>query len=160
MIKKAILFLIFCIILSACAGEPVSTIEPAPLGTPPDSSSSACSVPASWTIQFKRTGGIAGFNQSLTLQSDGNLKIQSENPPANVEKSISKEQIDNITNLLAQGCPFKMEPNDTGCADCFIYNLNIQMNSQTYTMLASDVTLTNQLHPLIDELNNLLQETK
>jgi hypothetical protein len=160
MIKKAILFLVFSIVLSACGGEPVSTVEPAPLGTPTGLSASACSIPASWTVQFKRTGGIAGFNQSMTLQSDGSLKIQSENPPANVQKSISKSQIDNITNLLAQGCPFKMEPNDAGCADCFIYNLSVQMNGQTYTMLATDVTLTDQLRPLIDELSNLMQETK
>ena len=146
MIKKVVLFLIFSIVLSACAGEPVSTIEPAPLGTPASPSDSACSVPASWMIQFKRTGGIAGFNQSLT--------------PANVQKSISKSQIDNITNLLAQGCPFEMEPNDAGCADCFVYNLKVQMNGQSYVMLATDVTLTDQLHPLIDELSNLLQETK
>ena len=97
MIKKVVLFLIFSIVLSACAGEPVSTIEPAPLGTPASPSDSACSVPASWMIQFKRTGGIAGFNQSLTLQSDGSLRVQNENPPANVQKSISKSQIDTKT---------------------------------------------------------------
>ena len=160
MIKKAFLFLIFSIILSACGGEPVNTVEPVPLGTPIGQADSACSIPASWRVEFKRTGGIAGFNQSLTLQSDGSLKIQSENPAANLQKSISKSQINNITNLLAQGCPFKMEANDAGCADCFIYNLSVQMNGHTYTMLATDVTLTDQLRPLIDELNNLLQETK
>jgi len=134
-------------------------MEPEPLGTPTNSSATACSVPANWTIQFTRSGGFAGFNQSLTLQSDGSLKIQSENPAANVQKTVSNDQVSEMANLLAQACPFKMQPNDAGCADCFIYNLSVQMNGQTYVMLATDVTLTDKLHPLIDVLSQLLQDT-
>jgi len=159
MTKVIPLLLIFGIALSACAGASVSTVEPGPLGTPTNSSAVACSTPANWTIQFNRSGGFAGFKQSLTVHSDGSLTIQSENPPANVQKSISKEQVSEITNLLAQACPFKMQPNDVGCADCFIYNLNIQMNGQSYGMLATDVTLTDEVYPLIDMLSQLLQDT-
>ena len=159
MTKVIPLLLILSITLSACAGTSVSTMEPVPLGTPPNSSTTACSAPANWTIQYNRSGGFAGFNQSLTLHSDGSLTIQSENPPANVQKSISKEQASAITNLLVQACPFTMEPNDMGCADCFIYTLNIQMNGQTYVMLATDVALTDEVYPLIDVLSQLLQDT-
>ena len=95
----------------------------------------------------------------MTLQSDGSLKIESEKPPANEQKSISKEQVSQMTNLLAQACPFEMKPNDLGCADCFIYKLSVQMNGQTYNMLATDVTLTDQVYPLINTLNQLLQDT-
>ena len=134
-------------------------MEPEPLGTPTGSSTSACSTPANWTIQFNRSGGIAGFNQSLSLQSDGSLKIESEKPPANVQKSISKEQISEITNLLVQACPFEMQPNDLGCADCFIYKLSVQMNGRTYDMLATDVTLTDEAYPLINLLSQVVQDT-
>ncbi|MBN1450607.1 MAG: hypothetical protein JW963_06290 [Anaerolineales bacterium] len=158
MTKLISLLLVFGIALSACAGTSVSTTEPEPLGTP-GSSATACNTPADWTIQYSRSGGFAGFKQSLTLHSDGSLTIQSENPPANVQKSISKEQVSEMANLLAQACPFKMQPNDAGCADCFIYNLSVQMNGQTYVMLATDVTLTDKLHPLIDVLSQLLQDT-
>ena len=154
-----VLFIIFSIALSACAGTSVSTMAPELLGTPTGSSATDCNTPANWMIQFNRSGGIAGFNQSLTLQSDGGLVIQSESPPANVQKSISKEQVSEITNLLVQACPFNMQPNDLGCADCFIYKLSVQMNGQTYGMLATDVTLTDEVYPLINMLSQLLQDT-
>jgi hypothetical protein len=159
MTKVIPILLIFSIAMSACAGNSVGTMEPEPLGTPMGSSDTDCSAPANWTIQYNRSGGFAGFKQSLTLQSDGSLAIQSENPPANIQKSISKDQVNEITNLLAQACPFKMQPNDAGCADCFIYNLRVQMNGQTYGMLATDVTLTDEVYPLIDALSQLLHDT-
>ena len=158
MTKVISLLVIFSFALSACAGAS-GTTQPRPLGTPIASSTATCSLPANWTIQFNRSGGIAGFNQTMTLQSDGSLKIESEKPPANVRKSISKEQVSQITNLLAQACPFEMKPNDLGCADCFIYKLSVQMNDQTYNMLATDVTLTDQVYPLINTLNQFLQDT-
>jgi hypothetical protein len=159
MTKVISLLVIFSFALSACAGASVSTAQPEPLGTPAASSTAACSQPANWMIQFNRSGGFAGVNQTMTLQSDGSLKIESEKPLANVQKSISKEQVSQITNLLAQACPFEMHPNDLGCADCFIYKLNVQMNGQTYNILATDVTLTDQMYPLINTLNQLLQDT-
>jgi hypothetical protein len=156
--RTIIPLLVLSLVLSACGGAPVGTLEPLPLGTPALTSASGCNTPANWTIQFNRSGGIAGFKQSLTLRSDGSLTIQSESPPANVQKSISTNQVSNITNLLAQACPFEMAPNEAGCADCFIYNLNIQMDGQTYVMLGTDVTLTEEARPLIDALSQLFQD--
>lgn len=159
MTKIISLLLIFSFALSACAGASGSTTGTEPLGTPTGSSTTACSLPTDWTIQFSRSGGFAGVNQALTLQSDGSLKVESENPPVNAQKNISKEQVSTITNLLLQACPFEMQPNDLGCADCFIYKLSVQMDGQTYGMLATDVTLTDEVYPLINLLSQLLQDT-
>jgi len=153
------LLLVFSVALYACGGVPVSTLEPSPLGTPVSTSSSACDATADWTVQFSRSGGIAGFDQSLILQSNGNLTIQSKSPPADVQKSLSTNQLNEITNMLARACPFKMVPNQAGCADCFIYHLDVQMGGQSYVMLATDVTLTEEVRPLIDALGQLLQES-
>jgi hypothetical protein len=157
--KKAIPILLMLIMLSACGGAPGGTQEPAPLGTPAGQATASCKTPTNWTVQFNRSGGIAGFNESMTLQSNGDLKIQSENPPANLQRTISPDQISGIANLLAQACPFEMSPNDAGCADCFLYKLNIQMDGQTYVLLATDVTMTEDVRPLIDALSQLLQNT-
>ena len=155
-----LLFIIFSIILAACAGTPASTMGPEPLGTPTGSSTTACSLPTNWTIPFNRSGGFAGANQALTLQSNGSLKIESENPPVNAQKIISEEQVSAITDLLVRACPFEMQPNDLGCEDCFIYKLNVQMDAQAYRMLATDVTLTDEVYPLVNMLNQLLQDKR
>jgi hypothetical protein len=158
--KKIIPILLIGIILSACAGAPVNTQAPAPLGTPTSHLQSGCNLPKEWAIEFNRSGGFAGFNESLTLDSGGRLTVQSERPAAEIRKTLSNEQVNAVSGLLAEACPFEMKPNDAGCADCFLYKLDIQMDGRTYVMLATDVTLTDELHPLISELSGLLQDTK
>lgn len=155
---KIISILSLCTILTACAGAPISAQEPGPLGTPADTAQTACGFPAQWTIQFNRRGGFAGFDESLVLDSGGRLTVQSERPPVDVQKTISNDQVNAIANLLARACPFEMRPNDTACADCYLYKLDVQMDGQNYVLLATDVTLTEDLHPLVNELSGLLQE--
>ena len=89
------------------------------------------------------------------MDSGGNLTIQSERPAVDLNKTISKDRVSEITDLLVRACPFEMEPNDMGCADCFLYKLDVQMDGQTYVMLATDVTLTDDLHPLISTLSQI-----
>ena len=156
--KKIIPLILISIILSACAGAP--TTEPNPLGTPAGGPASACSVPSEWTIQLNRSGGIAGVNETMTLDSGGRLTVQSERTSRNIQKTISKDQVNTIAGLLSQACPFEMKPNDAGCADCFLYKFDIQMNGQSYVLLATDVTLTDDLQPLVGTLTQILQDAE
>jgi hypothetical protein len=156
MSKKTLIFLI-SIVLSACGGMPASTQATEQLGTPTSPSKADCSPPSDWTIEYNRTGGFGGFDQSLTLQSDGSLTIQSERPPLEAQMKIPEDHVEPITDLLVQACPFEAGPTEGVCADCFIYELNIQMNGQTYAVQASDMTLTEELHPLINALDEFLQ---
>ena len=158
--NKLISIFLISFILVACAGASVSTDEPKPLSTPANGPASACGVPSQWTIQLNRSGGIAGVDETMTLDSGGRLTVQSESPATDVRKTLSKDQVSAITGYLAEACPFEMKPNDAGCADCFLYKLDIQMDGKTYVMLATDVTLSDEVHPLINELSNLLQDVK
>jgi len=157
--SKIIVLPLIIIVLSACAGMPASTPTPEPLGTPTSPPDAACSSPSDWTIQYKRTGGIGGFDQSLTLESDGSLTVQSEHPPVDEQMTIPEDHVKTITDLLVQACPFKAGPTEGVCADCFTYELNIQMDGQTYAVQALDTTLTEELRPLISILDEFLQVT-
>jgi hypothetical protein len=119
----------------------------------------ACSVPTTWDIQYNRSGGFAGFNQSMTLDNGGNLTVKSERPAVDVQKTLSDEQVKDITELLVGACPFKTNVDKGNCADCFVYDLNVQMDGQVYSVQASDVTLSEELQPLINALSQLLQDT-
>jgi hypothetical protein len=158
--SKIIPLLIIGILLMACAWVTASTPVPEPVETPTSSLNSACSPPSNWVIQFNRSGGFAGFNESMTLDSDGKMTVQSERPPANEERTISENQINAITELLVKACPFEVEPEKGGCADCFLYDLNIRMDDRTYNIQASDVTMTEEMQPLIGILSQLLQGTE
>lgn len=158
--SKIIPILISVILLSACGGAPASTPSPEPLGTPTSPPKTACSSPENWTIQYNRSGGFAGFNETLTLDSDGSLMIKSERPPVDEQTTISDEQVNGITELLVQACPFETESTKGVCADCFFYDLNIQMDGRSYSVQATDVALTEELQALVGILSQLLQETE
>jgi hypothetical protein len=158
--SKTIPILLIGIILSACAGIPASAPLPESVGTPTNQSNTACSSPTNWSIRYNRSGGFAGFNESLTLDSAGRLTVQSERPPVDKQKMITDVQVDAITDLLVEACPFET-PSDRGvCADCFIYDLEIIMDGQLHSVQASDVTLTEKLQPLVEVLNQFLQDSR
>jgi len=159
MTKKIPLLIFMSIVLSACAGMAGSTPTSEPLSTPTSPPSATCSPPSEWTIQYHRTGGIAGFDQSLTMQSDGSLTIQSEHPPVDKQMTVPEDHLKSIADLLVQACPFETGATTGVCADCFNYELNIEMDGQTYTVQALDTTLTEELRPLIDTLNEFIQLT-
>ena len=157
---KIITVLLIGILLAACGGMTASTQVPEIANTPTSQPSKACDTPSNWTIRFNRSGGFAGFNESMTLDSEGNLQVQSERPPTDEQRTISEDRVDVITELLVQACPFNIEPGKGVCADCFVYDLKIQMDGHTYAVQASDVTLTDDLQPLISILSQLLQGTE
>lgn len=156
---KIISILLINVLLSACAAVPASTPSLEPIGTPIKSSDEACSPPSSWMIEYHRSGGIAGFNQSLTLQSDGSLTVQSEHPAVNKQIMIPKDHVEPIINLLVQACPFATGRTEGVCADCYNYELTIEMNGRTYDVQASDTTMSEELRPLITTLDGFLQVT-
>ena len=157
MSKMIPLFLALSILLAACAAAPESTPSTEALATPTQPADAACSPPSSWTIEYHRSGGIAGFDQSLTLQSDGSLEVQSKKPAVDKQIMIPEDHVEPVQNLLVQACPFETARAEGVCADCYNYELNIEMDGQTYTVQASDMTLTEDLRPLITTLDEFLQ---
>lgn len=156
---KLILFLVISILVSACAAAPADTPspQPLPLATPTQLADAVCTLPSNWKIEYHRTGGIAGFDQTLTVQSDGSLTVQSEHPPADRQLQIPEDHVEPLGTLLVQACPFPTQRAEGVCADCFNYELDIEMDGQMYEVQATDTTLTEELHPLISTLDEFLQ---
>lgn len=154
-----ITFLLFCFVLSACSGMLATQPTAEPVSTPTQSATTVCSFPSSWTIQYHRTGGIAGFDQQLTLQSDGSLSVQSNKPSVDKQITVPEDHVETITELLAQACPFEAARPTGVCADCYNYELNIQMNGRNFMLEATDITLTEDQRPLIEVLDQFLQVT-
>jgi len=150
-----IILLPFVLLFCACAALPGRTPTPEP--TKP--ASSTCKPPSEWTIEYHRTGGIGGFDQSLTLQSDGSLSIQSKKPALDKQFTIPEDHLAPIKNLLVQACPFGTGRAEGVCADCYTYEMKIKMDGQTYDAQATDTTLTEDLRPLINTLDQFLQLT-
>ena len=93
------------------------------------------------------------------MQSDGSLMVQSERPAIDEQVTLPKDHLEPIQNLLVQACPFTIAKKEDNCADCYIYDLRIEMNGQSYDIQASDMTLNEELRPLITTLDEFFQVT-
>jgi len=131
-----------------------------PLATPPVQADAVCALPESWSLTFHRTGGFAGFDQSLTVNSLGELEIQSERPPAVSSRTLSPEELAGLAEALTGACPFEAPAGRAKCADCFVYDLAIQWGDREYRLQANDVNLPETLHALTGALGKFFQEAQ
>jgi hypothetical protein len=127
--KQIQLSLLFLVIgLSACSSaKPV----PRPLPTLTDE----------WTIKFTQSGGFAGVLLTLEISSEGRFKAQDQRAGKNVDQSLSPEMIGQLTALIAG---LRVSPDagtSPGCADCFIYELEIHSGGSVSKTRVDDVTI-------------------
>ncbi len=170
-----VLLLLF--ILAACAPA-ASETSVAPLATPPanfptmaTSGASAppeetspavldgvCSVPETWSLSFHRSGGFAAFDQTLSINSQGELQVESNRPPLTSSRLLSADELARLAELLKQACPFAVPTRRGVCADCFNYELRLQWGEQAYVLQATDANLPEEWRALIGALSQFFQE--
>jgi hypothetical protein len=86
-------------------------------------------------LTYTRTGGVGGIDERLRIDPDGTATL-SYGEPANTrnEFELTDAQLDEIQALL-DGADFDATPTDpeqTGCADCFVYTLTYGGHTVTY----------------------------
>ena len=147
MIKKWLILALIMVFLSACGGTAVT--EPAPAATPTRARACLDNV---WSLEFQRSGGFAGFDETLTLNSSGELVVDSTNPQAAFNRSLSTQEVQRIADLLQAACPFEPASKATDCADCFLYAVTVRTEGEKYQFEATDVNLTGEQSALVSEL--------
>ena len=85
------------------------------------------------------------------MNQDQNIEINTIIPPADV---------DWVKAQLASICAGGGERQAASCPDCFVYSLEVEINSRTYTAQADDTTLgASTAKPLFEALIALLEQT-
>lgn len=93
-------------------------------------------------IQFECSGGLAGIHTSVVLDTS----------------SISSDEVKQIEELI--NCsnffnlPSESPPPKRGSADYFNYKITIDIGERRHTIRTNDITMPNEIEPLI----NFLQE--
>lgn len=116
-----------------------------------------------WSIDFERSGGFAGVQQSLTITSVGQLVVY-ENREQIYQAQISSREMEQITTHLKAAYPFETDqvtrqlPDN--CPDCFQYSLEIKLDGQRYAIGLNDDSLPDsEFSPLVDKLVVFLQSS-
>jgi len=163
---------ILALALAACGGvsnaaEPEQPTAPLPTETsvavpatiPATAAEGPCESAVAWSITFEVSGGLAGMDRTLSLDSEGKAVAADVRKGTEASASLTDEQVARVGALLQTLCPFESTRRKTICADCLSYELVIQWGDQSFRLSATDVTLAEQrLEPLVSELNALLGE--
>ena len=137
-----------------------NTPAPKPLNTP-TLESIKTKLPAlddDWTIRMKHSGGIMGLSRSIEILSDGKFTVVDERAKKTITGQYSFDNLSKIkkqvstSEYVAQSGPASM-----ACADCFIYDLEIQGSGEKFAAQLNDINLPNSgLKSLVDYLRGLI----
>ncbi|MBI3738422.1 MAG: hypothetical protein HY258_05190 [Chloroflexi bacterium] len=129
--------LLFMVILSACGPArlgpgPLSTqAAPQPLPTLSDK----------WSLKLTQSGGIAGIMLTVEVSSDGKITAEDPRSGKSETRNLTTDELAELKKLISSA---KISPNAApypGCADCFIYTLEINSGGHLARVQVDDITL-------------------
>jgi hypothetical protein len=163
--RRSAYFLTGLMILAAFLGCRALSVPFQTSTAPPQATSAALStataIPASpgskipalsgdWQITLLETGGIMGLSRSVEIKSSGEMTLSNVRTNKTSQILLPADKLSELTRLVSatRYRPVRME---TGCADCFIFNLQISSNGQSFQVQLNQLDLdTAGLLPLID----------
>ena len=142
------------------APELPNTSMPVPLNTPKTEplKSKLPALDSVWTIRMKHSGGIMGLSRSIEISSDGKFTVVDERTNKTITGEYSFDELSKIKEQVSTSEYIaESEPNSMACADCFIYDLEIQGDGRKFSAQLNDISLPNSgLKPLVDHLRGLI----
>jgi hypothetical protein len=147
------------LLVAGCAQSPT----PEPLKTPAPEKPTTSSLPAldnEWTIKVGHSGGIMGLSRTVEISSDGKFTVADKRTNKTVSGELSAVELSKLNELVASSqyvSPSK--PNGMVCADCFIYDLEIQADGKKFAVQLNDISLPDSgLEPLVTYLRELIDK--
>jgi hypothetical protein len=129
--KLTLGFLVILIFLASCS--PAKPIKPTlqPLASPTDQ----------WSIKLTQSGGFSGVLLTVDVSSDGQLIAENQRTHKSVTSNLPPQTISDMKRLILnlQGSTGRGQP--SGCADCFIYDLEVRSDGNNIEIHVDDVTI-------------------
>jgi hypothetical protein len=109
---------------------------------------------------MNQSGGFAAVLLSVEVSSDGHLKAEDKISHRTVSQTISEQKTSEIKQLISKTRLSSKNMTESGCADCFIYDLEIQSEENDIHLQVDDVTINDSgAADLIALLRTLRDET-
>jgi hypothetical protein len=143
--------LLITLLITSCG----SFSTPEPFNTP----TTKPSTPGGdWTIKMTQSGGIMGLSRSIEVTSDGKYSVVDERANKTVTGELTANELSELNKLVKTSNHIPAtKPDGKGCADCFVYDLEIQVNGENFSFQLNDVTLPNSgLEPSVTYLRGLI----
>jgi hypothetical protein len=110
-----------------------------------------------WSIKMKHSGGIMGLLRTIEISSDGSFTVVDERANKTAEKKLSSVEVSKLEELVSTSEYISPNMPEAICADCFIYDLEIQGSGKKFNIQLNDLGLADSgLESLVDYLRNLI----
>ena len=141
--------LIITLMIAGCAtSSPMTT----PAATP-----TLPTIPDEWTIKMTHSGGIMGLMRSIDVSSDGNYTVTDERTNKTATGKLSEDEIAALTKMVTGAENIASGKPSGNCADCFIYEIEIQINGKKISTQLDDVSLpASGMEDLVASLRSLI----
>lgn len=146
------------LLISGCGRS--SAPEPLQTATPQPSATDLPTLDGEWTIKMAQSGGIMGLAHSIEISWDGKSTVVDERANKTINEKLSANELSKINELVSSAEYIPSSKPDGGCADCFIYDLEIQGNGKKFAIQLNDISLPDSgLEPLTTYLRDLIDTT-
>lgn len=135
------LFLLIALAAAGCGNAQQPTPVPVPLGTPLLAANPPM-LTDTWDVTLTQTGGIMGLFRVITVASSGDYRVTDRRASEPVLGTLSLEEMAKLSVQIKSADKEPVStPVQTTCADCFLYQLQINRDGKNDTFTFDDTTL-------------------
>jgi hypothetical protein len=129
--KITLSLLMMLILISSCSTVKSEKPVPQPLPSPSDT----------WAVNMTQSGGIAGVLLTVEVSNDGQLKAEDQRSHRSITETLPTQTTNELKKLVFSIPASTGRLQQSACADCFIYDLEIQSVGKNIKIHVDDVTI-------------------
>lgn len=112
-----------------------------------------------WIIRMNQSGGIMGLRQNIETSSDGDFWVVDQRTHQTASGTLTEPELARLREL-ATDLKFTPPEIPAVCADCFVYEVEIESGGRKMIVSADDVSLGDSgLGELVQFLRNIMDRT-
>jgi hypothetical protein len=144
---RTLLAFLLIVLLAACGPAKLESTQE-PLATPS----------MGWTsIKMVHSGGIMGLLRTIEISRNGTLVVTDDRARKSVNGQLTTTDLSELIDIVSSLSFAPPSKPGMGCADCFIYTLEISTPAGTSTLEANDISLLDSgLDPLVTFLRGVM----
>ena len=141
--KISFLLIMLAVFIMGCKGEEKTYSSP--------------TISEEWTIKMTQSGGIMGLRRSIQVASDGSYLIVDERAQTSVTGNLTEQQLSELKDLT-NNLKFTSPENRAVCADCFVYDIEIESGGKKMILQVEDISLPDSgVEALVTFLRGILE---
>lgn len=110
-----------------------------------------------WTIKMTQSGGIMGLRRLVEISSDGKYTVTDERMNKSVSGVLPTNELTTLKRTVFALNMDSQTPKQSVCADCFVYEIEIESGGNEVSMQLDDISLPDSgMEPLVSFLLTIM----